>query len=136
MTATATRRPEGALDVTTATAGPVAVLTLAGDLDAATADVVRDEVGAAMRAHPRVVLDLRGVRHVTGVGLRTLLLVYRQGQCLRTTMALVGLSPDLHDLLSATGYLRFFRIAGTTDEALALLAQQPSEQPAEEGHDA
>jgi anti-sigma B factor antagonist len=118
----------GELEVTATVVGAVAVVTLAGDLAGGTADVVEDQVASTLSEYRRVLLDLRQVRHVTGVGLRTLLLLYRHAQCLRASVALVGLSPELRDLLSATGYLRFFHVAETNDEALALLAERPTEK--------
>jgi len=50
--------------------GPIVVVT--GDLDLTTVDGVRARLAAAIERGGRVVVDLRGVRHVSSAGVRLL----------------------------------------------------------------
>jgi anti-anti-sigma factor len=50
--------------------GPIVVVT--GDLDLTTVDGVRARMAAAIERGGRVVVDLRGVRHVSSAGVRLL----------------------------------------------------------------
>lgn len=102
--------------------GSVAVITLTGDTEAHSADTQSD-VHSVLSAHTKVLFDLSEVAHLTSAGLRTLLLLYRQGQCLDRAVALVGLSGELHSVLSATGFLGFFRVADSVPDGIKLLAR-------------
>lgn len=106
----------------------VAVITLSGDLDAHSAAVVQTDVTAIMPAHSEVLLDLGDVTHVTSAGLRTLLLLYRQGQCLDSAIALVGLSPELRGVLSASGFLDFFRVVDSVADGVELLGREAAQR--------
>jgi anti-sigma B factor antagonist len=102
----------------------VAVVTLTGDLNAHSADTVQFDVASVMPAHTEVLLDLSEVAHLTSAVLRTLLLLYRQGQCLDSAVALVGLSAELRNVLSATGFLDFFRVADSVPDGIELLTRE------------
>lgn len=124
MTTTQTNaQPANGLTVRKSVIDSVAVITLSGDLDAHSAAVVHADVMAIMPAHSEVLLDLGDVTHVTSAGLRTLLLLYRQGQCLDSAIALVGLSPEMRGVLAASGFLGFFRVAGSVADGVEVLAR-------------
>jgi anti-sigma B factor antagonist len=74
-----------------------------------------------MPARSAVLLDLSDTKHMTSAGLRTLLLMYRQGKAQRNAVALLGMSAELHNILSATGFLDFFTIADALDDGLTQL---------------
>lgn len=101
--------------------GSVAVLVLTGDLDAHAAELVNDDVLPIMPEHSEVLLDLSEVAHLTSAGLRILLRLYRQGQCLDTTVALVGLSTELRQVLAAAGFLGYFTVADSVSDGVELL---------------
>ncbi len=103
--------------------GSVAVITLTGDLDAHAAALVHHEVLSIMPAHTEVLLDLSDVGHLTSAGLRILLQLYRQGRCLDSAVALVGLSAELRNAFSASGFLGFFRVADSVPDGVDLLAR-------------
>lgn len=105
--------------VTTSEIDGVTVVTLSGDVDAGAAD---SELLAMVAPMARVLVDLGEVAHVTSAGVRTLLLVYRQAQCLDTTVALVGLSAQLREVLRAVGFLGFFVVVDSVAEGVALLS--------------
>lgn len=105
----------------------VAVMTLTGDLDAQASDVMHADVLPVMSAHTEVLLDLSKIQRLSSAGIRALLLVYRQGRCLDSAVALVGLPAELHNALSASGFLGFFRVADSVTDGIALLVGE-SEQ--------
>lgn len=108
----------------------VAVITLTGDLDAHSAELVDSEVLSIMPAHTEVLLDLSEVECLTSAGLRILLLLYRQGRCLDSAVAVVGLSAELRNVLSASGFLDFFRVADSVSEGIELLVGDDRREPA------
>jgi anti-sigma B factor antagonist len=61
------------------------------------------------------------VQYISSAGLRTLLMAYRHAERVGTALAVTGLSAHLRSILSATGFLRFFAVADTTADGLAVL---------------
>jgi anti-sigma B factor antagonist len=119
------------------TVDSVTVLTLDGQLDGHTAPVVHERMSRLLPAGGQVLLDFSRVACVSGEGVRTLLVVYRQAQCLDSQVALVGVAPAMLNVLSATGFLDFFLVGDTIPAALAALRastavneEQADEQPA------
>jgi anti-sigma B factor antagonist len=100
--------------------GGATVVTVSGELDGRAAELGQD-VGAALRRSADVVLDLSGVRYLSSAGLRLMLIVYRQAQCLGTRVAVVGLSNELRMVMQASGFLGFFLVAGSPEDALRSL---------------
>jgi anti-sigma B factor antagonist len=101
--------------------GSVAVLTLAGELDAHSAPATQVMLSRAMPGQTPVLLDLSEIRYISSAGLRTLLLAYRRAQRFGTPIALVGVSETLRGVLSATGFLRFFQVAESIPDGVAAL---------------
>jgi anti-anti-sigma factor len=99
--------------------GDVAVVALSGALDSGSAAEVRDKVAGLLPDHEHVVVDFSAVSCVSSASLRAMLLIYRQAQALGRTVAVVGLSPEVHNVLEATGFLGFFVVSGTVADAVA-----------------
>jgi len=99
--------------------GDVAVAALSGALDGPSADEVRDRLSKLVTQYERVVVDFSGVSCVSSTSLRMLLLIYRQAQAGGHSVAVVGLSPEVHNVLAATGFLDFFVVADTITEGVA-----------------
>jgi anti-anti-sigma factor len=99
--------------------GEVAVAALSGALDSHSAAEVRDKVAALLPEHEHVVVDFSGVSCVSSASLRAMLLIYRQAQALDRTVAVVGLSPEVHNVLDATGFLDFFVVSDTVADGVA-----------------
>jgi anti-anti-sigma factor len=49
------------------------VLSIDGDVDIATADLLRDELASALEAEPRLVVDMDGVQFIDAAGIRAVL---------------------------------------------------------------
>jgi anti-sigma B factor antagonist len=122
---------EAAMDISIKIVDSVTVIGLDGSLDSRSAPTVQESILGSLPEDGQVLLDLGGLSFVSSAGLRTMLLVYRQAQCVNTTVALVGLSEQLRDVLSATGFLGFFLVSDSVEGALAgLRVPQPEESGA------
>jgi anti-sigma B factor antagonist len=116
------------MDISKRIIDSVTVISLIGSLDSRSATAVQEAILPSLPEHGRVLLDLNRVTFVSSAGLRTMLLIYRQAQCVDTTVALVGLSGQLQAVLSATGFLGFFVVADSVDSGLAGLRVPQPEQ--------
>jgi len=99
--------------------GDVAVVALSGALDSESAAEIRDKVAGQLPDHEHVVVDFSGVSCVSSASLRAMLLIYRQAQALDRTVAVVGMSPEVRNVLDATGFLDFFVVADSVGDAVA-----------------
>jgi anti-sigma B factor antagonist len=62
---------------------------------------------------------------MSSAGLRTLLLLYRNAEAVNTTVGLAGVSPDLRQMMEATGFLGFFAVSDTVSDGLRDLGSGP-----------
>lgn len=105
------------------TAG-VHVIELSGELDANTSPVAQQQIMPLATEGARLLLDMSGVSFMSSAGLRLLLSMYRQVLAQKGTVALAGLSEDLKDTMSMTGFLSFFTVyESSADGVQALRAQ-------------
>jgi len=108
------------VNVTTQQVDGATVVALSGELDGRSAALAH-EISAALRESTEVVIDLSRVQYMSSAGLRVMLIVYRQAQCLGTQVALVGLHHHLRMVMQATGFLGFFQVADSPADAIARL---------------
>lgn len=97
----------------------VCVIALSGALDHESAVDVQDKIAKVLPEREHVVIDFSKVSCVSSASLRTMVLVYRQAQALGHTVAVVGLSPEVHNVLSATGFLDFFVLSDSIQAGVA-----------------
>ena len=109
------------MNVTSTTTDGVTVVTLVGELDGKTAGATQERVLPLIPSDGRLLLDMTGVPYMSSAGLRMLLLLYRQAQGKRSRVALVGLSDEIRDTMSATGFLDYFVTAGNLNEGVVAL---------------
>jgi anti-sigma B factor antagonist len=106
------------------TVGAVHVVELAGELDANTAPAAQQQILPLTAAGARILLDMQGVSFMSSAGLRLLLSTYRQLATSGGVVALAGLSEELQDTMSMTGFLSFFQVHATAEGGV--LALQPA----------
>jgi anti-sigma B factor antagonist len=99
----------------------VKVVELAGDIDSSTAPRVQQQILPLAEPGSKIILDLTKVFYMSSAGLRLLLSLYRQTSAKNGKLLLVGLSEDLQDTMSVTGFLNFFRTGKTLKEGLKML---------------
>jgi anti-sigma B factor antagonist len=103
------------------TVGDVHVAELSGELDANTSPVAQQAILPLAVDGAKIILDMSQVSFMSSAGLRLLLSTYRQVATRNGTVALAGLSEDLKDTMSMTGFLSFFSVHDTTDAAVTAL---------------
>ena len=99
----------------------ITVVTLFGELDSRTAPMVQEELAAMPRPEGRVLLDMSGVNYISSAGLRALLMLYRQMAANDGRVALAGLSENIRDVMTVTGFLEFFDDYATLEDGVAAL---------------
>ncbi len=111
------------MDIAIRTVDDVTVVEMAGELDAATAPVAQQQLLPLATAGCRIVLDMTNVPYMSSAGLRMLLSAYRQLSSNDGRIVLVGVTEEIQDTMSVTGFINFFTIRQTLDEGLEVLRQ-------------
>ena len=99
----------------------IQVAVLAGEVNSTTAPEVSEEILPLAQPGSKILLDMSGVSYMSSAGLRILLSLYRQTEAKSGKLVLVGLSEDLRDTMTVTGFLDFFTTSDTLEAGLALL---------------
>ena len=103
----------------------VLVATIAGRIDGQTGPLLQAQLLAAMGDVTHTVYDMAGVTYMSSAGFRLLLLLYRTASMKDGQMALVGLIDEIRDTMDMTGFLDFFLVCNTLDEALGKVRHEP-----------
>jgi anti-sigma B factor antagonist len=111
------------MQMTKRQAGETLILSLSGDLDGRVPPETQREILEAVPAGRRILLDLGGLGVVTSAGLRTMLQIYRRAQTLDAAVAITGLSDQLRNILTATGFLSFFTVGDNVEQCLVQLGE-------------
>jgi anti-sigma B factor antagonist len=109
------------VEVNQSTVKDVNVVRLTGDLDGNTAPAVQAEIMQLVVPYAKMILDMSGVSYMSSAGLRMLLVTYRSINSQSGKVILVGLSEEIRDTMSLTGFLDFFTYLETLDEGLKTL---------------
>lgn len=103
--------------------GDVTIIELEGSIDGKTAPQVREDIRPALEGTSLAILDLTKVGYLSSAGLRLLLLVYREFAAKNGKLVLVGVSEDIKAVMSHTGFLSFFTLTGTREQAFEALGR-------------
>ena len=96
------------------------VLTLAGEIDVATAPRLRDRlVQLITEGPPRVVVDMTGLTFIDSMGLGALVSGMKRARAHDGDLRLVGPSDHVAKVLSITRLDQAFLVAPSVDDALA-----------------
>jgi anti-sigma B factor antagonist len=98
------------------------IVTILGEIDGSTAPQAQERILALIEPGAKVLLDMAGVTYMSSAGLRMLLVAYRSIMGKNGRVILVGLSDELKDTMSVTGFLDFFTCCDTRDAGIAGLA--------------
>lgn len=109
------------MNVTVNTVEQITVVNLEGDLDGKTAPEVQAQLTPLIQGGGKMILDMAKVPYMSSAGLRVLLMLYRQAAANNGKIVLVGLSEELSDTMSVTGFLNFFTTCETLDSAIKML---------------
>ena len=101
------------------------VVELEGEIDANTAPELQEKLLPLIEEKHQILLNMIKVPYMSSAGLRMLLLLSRQSEMTRdSSVILAGLSEELRDTMSATGFLDFFTIHDTLENAIAAIQNQ------------
>ncbi len=100
----------------------VTIVQVTGDIDGNTASTLQEQILPAIGSTPKVFLDLAGVGFMSSAGLRTLLVLSRKAseQTINNQgikIIIVGLREEIKETMFITGFLDFFTIYDTLEEA-------------------
>jgi anti-sigma B factor antagonist len=107
------------MDIETREQDGVAVVSIDGEIDSKTAPEAQEKLIPFVEKHSRIVMDLSAVTFMSSAGLRMMLLIYRHATAQDGKVALVGLSEQIKDTMDATGFLDFFELCDTIENAVA-----------------
>lgn len=110
------------MKITISTLKQATVVSIEGDLDASTAPEAQAKILPLAESGAKIALDMSRVPYMSSAGLRMLLATYRAIAGKGGKVVLVGLSSDLQDTMSLTGFLDFFTHYDSLDAGLANLA--------------
>jgi anti-sigma B factor antagonist len=110
------------MNVTTLSEPDITRVELEGSIDGKTAPQIREELSAALQDVRKLIIDMSRVDYLSSAGLRLLLLIYREVTSRKGQLVLVGVSPDIRTVMSHTGFLSFFTLADSQQDALHVFA--------------
>jgi anti-sigma B factor antagonist len=106
------------MNITFKKAGDVEIAEIEGSIDSKTAPELQQSILDVIAGTSKIVLDMTKVAFVSSAGLRVLLMVYRQLKGKDGKIVLVGVSEEIRDVMFMTGFISFFEIDKSLDEAL------------------
>jgi anti-sigma B factor antagonist len=102
--------------------GDRVIATVRGEIDGKTAPQVQSELLAALQSGNQLLVDMKEVSYLSSAGLRMLLLLYRQIAARKGKVVLVGVSEEIRDTMSMTGFIKFFTLADSHAAGMLALA--------------
>ena len=101
------------------------VISLAGSLDALTANQAQDTIGTEFNgAEQQVVLDLSRVDFMSSSGIRILLEMLKRSRGVGGDLRLAAAQPGVQRTLEISGLLRLLKIYPSVDEAVRSFGPQ------------
>jgi anti-sigma B factor antagonist len=99
----------------------ITIVSLTGDVTTNTAPIVQSKILLLATPGCKILVDLSQVAYLSSAGLRMLLSLYRQTIAQDGQLVLVGLSEEIADTMSVTGFLNFFTTCDTLATGLSKL---------------
>jgi anti-sigma B factor antagonist len=110
------------MDIQARTVQQITVVELSGELDERTSPEAQVQILALQAPGCRFILDMSKVTYMSSAGFRLLLHTYRTIAGQGGKIVLVGLSENLMDTMSITGFLDLFTHFPTLEAGLAALS--------------
>ncbi len=102
--------------------GDIGVAVISGEIDSKTAPKAQETLMPVIEKFNKFVMDMTQVTFLSSAGLRMLLLIYRQATAKDGRVVLVGLSDEINDTMTMTGFLKFFVVADYLQNGIEALA--------------
>jgi anti-sigma B factor antagonist len=100
----------------------VQIVKIQGEIDAKTSPLIQQQVLPLVESHEKFLVDLSEVEYMSSAGLRMLLSLYRQISTHNGKLVLVGLSEEIEDTMSVTGFLDFLTVADNISTGIKALS--------------
>lgn len=110
------------MNVTNFPESGVSCVEIEGSIDGKTAPAIREELSTAVPQVQKLMIDMSRVDYLSSAGLRLLLLLYREVAARKGKLILVHVSPEIRTVMSHTGFLNFFTLVDSQQEAFSALA--------------
>ena len=101
----------------------ITIIEVSGDIDSKTAPEFERNAKLATSKNEKIAIDLTAVEFMSSAGLRVLLMVYRNIKSQNGKVILVGVSEEIQDVMSTTGFINFFTIVEKPEDGVAFLKQ-------------
>ena len=111
------------MDINITKQNEVTVVQVVGEIDGSTAPAAQEQILPAVQAGGKVLLDMSRLDYMSSAGLRMMLLLHRQATSSGGHVVLVGLSEEIQDTMSATGFLGYFTVVDTLEAGQKALQQ-------------
>lgn len=112
------------MEMTERTIGFVTVVSLNGKVDSVQAPAVQEDLQRILRSGKKyLVLDFGGVSFIASMGLRMLLILAKQAKSLNGRIVLSRLSPSVHKILEIAGFLPYFDVCDSQEEAVRAMLE-------------
>lgn len=114
---------EKSLATTVSLAGDVAVLALAGRMDAMNSPVAEQALAALVSGgRKKIVIDARNLEYISSAGLRVLIATRKKLSPEGGDIRIAGLRPSVRSVFSIAGFDRIFALYDDPDKAAASFA--------------
>ena len=94
------------------------------NVDSRTVSGIQHEITPLIESNSKFIIDLSQVSYMSSGGLRMLLSSYRKVTAKNGKLILVGLSEEIKDTMSVTGFLDFFNHSENATTGLALFLEK------------
>lgn len=98
----------------------ILIIKVNGSIDSNTAPEIQEKIFEASADSKNVIIDLSEVDFVSSAGLRVILMIYRQIKSKDGKVVLVGVSEEIRDVMTVTGFANFFEMVDSIENALKL----------------
>ena len=95
------------------------IYKLGAQLDSSNSNQEQEKILALFDAGNSVILDMTDCTYVSSAGLRVLLYSYKVAASKGQKIVLVGVCDEVRDVMSMTGFEKFFELFDTVEEAEA-----------------
>jgi len=105
------------MDVIIKTKNDIVYVTIQGSIDSKTAGDLQAHITEKVTDSKKVIIDFSAVDFMSSAGLRVLLMLYRQLNTVGGKVLLAGISDDIRDVMSMTGFINYFEVFNSVEEA-------------------
>ncbi len=115
------------MNIQVETINGITIISLSGRIDSKTAVDIQEEILPYVKENSQILLDMTQVDYLSSAGLRMLLILYRQANQQQASLTFVGITEEVKDVMSITGFLKYFKVYETREEGVKNLKKRISE---------